>query len=62
MQLDCFRNSFTADGRQGYVRVEAAGNTINITTCFDATTEENDAPVACKVDADRVVNEIDVAE
>ena len=44
------------------MNVVAAGNTITVTTCFDATTEENNAPVACKVDADRVVNEIDVAE
>ena len=54
--------SFTAEGDRGYVNVVAVGNTITVTTCFDATTEESDAPVACKVDADRVVNEIDVAE
>ena len=54
--------SFTAEADRGYVNVVAAGNTITVTTCFDATTEENDAPVACKVAADRVVNEIDVAE
>ena len=44
------------------MNVVAAGNTITVTTCFDATTEENDKAIACKVDADRVVNEIDVAE
>ena len=54
--------SFTAEGDRGYVNVVAAGNTITVTTCFDATTEENDKAIACKVDADRVVNEIDVAE
>ena len=54
--------SFTAEADRGYVNVVAVGNTITVTTCFDATTEESDAPVACKVDADRVVNEIDVAE
>ena len=54
--------SFTAEGDRGYVNVVAVGNTITVTTCFDATTEENDKAIACKVDADRVVNEIDVAE
>ena len=54
--------SFTETDDRGYVNVVAVGNTITVTTCFDATTEENDAPAPCKVDADRVVNEIDVAE
>ncbi len=54
--------SFTAKADRGYVNVVADGNTITITTCFDATTSDNDGPKACAVAADRVVNEIDVAE
>ena len=54
--------SFTNKADRGYVNVVAAGNTITITTCFDATTEDADGPKACAVAADRVVNEIDVAE
>ena len=53
----------TAEGDKGYVRVIASGNTITVTTCFDATTENADGDkVFCAADADRVVNEISVAE
>ena len=53
----------TAEGDRGYVRVIASGNTLTITTCFDATTENSDGdPVWCAVDADRVENKITVAE
>ena len=47
---------------RGYVNIVVASNTLTITTCFDATTEDNDGPKPCAVEADRVVNEIDVAE
>ncbi len=47
---------------RGYVNVVASSNTITVTTCFDATTEDASGPKACAVAADRVANEIDVAE
>ena len=52
----------TADDK-GYVRVIASGNTLTITTCFDATTKDSDdKPLWCAVAADRVENKIQVAE
>ena len=48
---------------RGYVRVIPTGNEIVVTTCFDATTEDASGdPLPCAVAADRVENEIDVAE
>ena len=47
---------------RGYVNVVASSNTLTITTCFDATTSDDSGPLPCAVEADRVVNEIDVAE
>ena len=53
----------TAETDKGYVRVIASGNTITVTTCFDATTENADGdPVWCAADADRVENKVSVAE
>ena len=51
-------------GDQGYVNLVATGNTITVTTCFDATTETGDPAVAtpCAVAADKVDNDIEVAE
>ena len=58
-------NSGTATSAddKGYVRVIPTGNTITVTTCFDATTDDsNGDPVFCAVEADRIENKISVAE
>ena len=53
----------TANGDEGFVRVVASGNTITVSTCFDATTDKTDGtPDWCAEDEDRVVNEISVKE
>ena len=54
--------SHDKEADRGFVNLVVSGNTITVTTCFDATTESNNKPVACKVDADRVANDVDVAE
>ena len=51
------------NGDEGFVRVVASGNTITVSTCFDATTEKTDGtPDWCAEDADRVENEISIKE
>tara|TARA_Y100000590_G_scaffold244520_1_gene274798 strand:- start:1256 stop:1783 length:528 start_codon:yes stop_codon:yes gene_type:complete len=74
--LEDFKNPYSVDSAaittsgtatqttdRGYVRVIPTGNEIVVTTCFDATTEDASGdPLPCAVAADRVENEIDVAE
>jgi len=53
----------TVKADRGYVRVIADGNTITVTTCFQASTEDSSGDALwCAEDADRIENEIDVAE
>ncbi len=53
----------TAKADRGYVRAIPDGNTITVTTCFQASTQDSSGDdLWCAVDADRVENEIDVAE
>ena len=47
---------------RGYVNLVAASNKITVTTCFDDSSAASDTDTTCKVDADRVVNTIDVGE
>ena len=53
----------TAIGDEGFVRVVASGNTITVSTCFDATTEDTAGnPLWCATGEDRVENEISIKE